>query len=101
RDAFGGQQTARGSGDRGQHVAGGEGVAVADMQVDDGRGIRQREGGGEHVAAAERAGLTGDEVGRRGRVGGQQRGAGEIAPGRVLFQGGRDDAVQGGGGEHQ
>ena len=52
--------------------------------------IGQPERGREHLAAAEDAALPGDEVGARDGVLGDQVLAREVAPGRVLFEGGGD-----------
>lgn len=100
-DALRGQYAARRTGYRGEDVSCNELVTVADVQIHlDGR-IGETEGGGEDLASAEDPGFSCDEIGRGRGLGGQQRGAREVAPRSVFLQCGADDAVQSGGGQHQ
>ncbi|CAI7638062.1 unnamed protein product, partial [Penicillium discolor] len=75
-DALGGEDRAGRPGHGGQHVGGGEGIAVAHVQVDRDVGIGEEERGGEGLAAAEDPVLAGDEVRRGRRLRREQGGAG-------------------------
>ena len=100
-DALGGEHGARRTRDDGEHGARLEPLAVLDDELDVDARIGQAERGGEHLASAEHPVFAGDEVGASRRRLGDEVLAREVAPRGVLLEGGGDDAVDRGAGEHQ
>src|SRR5699024_4913226 len=78
----------------------GEAVPVGAVGGELRRRVGEAERGGDHVDPGQHPVLAGGELGGGGGAGGQEHLAGEVAPGGVLREGGGDDGVDLGTGQH-
>jgi hypothetical protein len=89
RLALGAQQRARVAADFDQHAVGGDGVALADLPVDDATEIERLKTGIEPWTAGDHGGFAADDAGARSLRCGDELG-GEVAAADVLGQRARD-----------